>query len=45
MTAVTRGVGPESLKAECSKEGASGMEMEVVLMSFLYIVATPPQCM
>jgi len=35
MMAVTRGVGPESLKVRCSKERAAGMEMEDVLMSFL----------
>ena len=44
MTAVAREVGLDNLKAICSNEGKSGMEMEVVLMSSLYIDAMPPPC-
>ena len=33
MTAVTRGLGPDSLKTRCSKEGGAGMVMTLVVMS------------
>ena len=42
MMAVTRGVGPESLKIRCSNEETSGMEIMVVFISFLIIAAIPP---
>ena len=41
MMAVTRGVGPESLKIRCSNEETSGMEIMVVFISFLIIAAMP----
>lgn len=42
MTAVTSGVGPGSLNTMCSKELVAGMKSGDVLMSFLWITATPP---
>ena len=42
MMAVTRGVGPESLKIRCSNEETSGMGIMVVFISFLIIAAIPP---
>lgn len=32
MTAVTRGFGPDSLKARCSKEGGEGMDIALVFI-------------
>ena len=31
MTAVTRGLGPDSLKTRCSNEGGAGMVMTLVI--------------
>lgn len=42
MTAVTRGVGPDSWKVICSNEGTPGMETGIVLMSVLCTAAMPP---
>ena len=40
MTAVTRGLGPDSLKTRCSnEEGAAEMVMALVVMSVRKIVA------
>ena len=42
MTAVTRGLGPDSLKTRCSNEEGSGMVIALVLMPLRKIVAIPP---
>ena len=42
MTAVTRGLGPDSLKARCSNDGAEGIDKVVVLILWRCIVAIPP---
>ena len=42
MTAVTRGLGPDSLKVRCSKEEESGILTELILMCCLCIMAMPP---
>ena len=42
MTAMTRGAGPESLKAIFSQDRTGGVGMVVILYVFLWIEATPP---
>ena len=42
ITAVTRGLGPDSLNDWCSNEEGVGMETGMVLRCCLYIVAIPP---
>ena len=42
MMVMTRGVGPGSLGATCSKDWAGGMEIVENFKSFLKMAATPP---
>lgn len=42
MIAVTRGLGPGSLNAKCSKDSAAGMESGLGLRSWRCMAAIPP---
>ena len=42
MTAMTRGLGPDSLKERDSNEEAVGMDVALVLMSWRWMMAIPP---
>lgn len=42
MMEMTRGVGPGSLRATCSKDWEGGMEIVEMFKFFLKMAATPP---